>query len=78
MRTAALCGQGHPDGLSAIVFHGMWRGLAVLLGATSTASSSNVRAATTVPPSAPAHDHQLVRLLANMVLAAESQAHYAY
>ena len=37
MRTAVLCGQARPDGLGAIVFHGMWRGLAVLLGAASPA-----------------------------------------
>jgi hypothetical protein len=30
-----------------------------------------------VPPAA-VHDRQLVRLLANMVLAAESQVHHAY
>lgn len=78
MRTAVLCGQARPDGLGAIVFHGMWRGLAVLLGAASAASRSGVRAVAAVPPSATVHDRQLVRLLANMVLAAASQVHYAY
>jgi hypothetical protein len=78
MRTAVLRGQARPDGLGAIVFHGMWRGLAVLLGAASAAPPSGVWALAAVPPSATAHDRQLVRLLANMVLAAESQVHYAY
>lgn len=78
MRTAVLCGQAGPDGLGAIVFHGMWRGLAVLLGAASAASPSGVWAVAAVPLSTTAHDRQLVRLLANMVLAAESQVHYAY
>ena len=78
MRSAVLRGQARPDGLGAIVFHGMWRGLAVLLGAASTATPSNACAVAAVPPSATAHDRQLVRLLANMVLAAESQVHYAY
>jgi hypothetical protein len=78
MRTAVLCGQARPDGLGAIVFHGIWRGLAVLLDASSAASPSGVRAVAVVPPSATAHDRQLVRLLANMVLAAQSQVHYAY
>lgn len=78
MHTAVLCGQARPDGLGAIVFHGMWRGLAVLLGAASAASRSGVRAVAAVPPSATVHDRQLVRLLANMVLAAASQVHYAY
>ena len=79
MRTAVLRGQARPDGLGAIVFHGMWRGLAVLLGAASRAHPHRVPAAVAaVPPSATTHDRQLVRLLANMVLAAESQVHYAY
>jgi hypothetical protein len=78
MRTALLCGQARPDGLGAIVFHGMWRGLAVLLGAASTAIPSSACAVAAVPPCATAHDRQLVRLLANMVLAAEAQVHYAY
>ena len=78
MRTAVLCGQARPAGLGAIVFHGMWRGLAVLLGAASAATPSPAGALAPLPPSATAHDRQLVRLLANMVLAAESQVHYAY
>lgn len=77
LRATVLGGQGRADGLGAIVFHGMWRGLAVLLSAPSQASS-DARAVAAVPPLAAAHDRQLVRLLANMVLAAESRVHYAY
>jgi hypothetical protein len=77
MRTAVLCGRARPDGVGAIVYHGMWRGLAVLLDATGGTPPANVPAVSAVPFAA-AHDRQLVRLLANMVLAAEAQVHYAY
>jgi hypothetical protein len=72
-----LCGQGHIEGMGAIVFHGMWRGLAVLITARA-APAESVRPAPLVPPLVVVHDRQLVRLLANMVLAAESQVHHAY
>jgi hypothetical protein len=71
-----LCAQAHVEGVGAIVFHGLWRGLVVLIAARATPVVS-VRPAPFVPPAA-VHDRQLVRLLANMVLAAESQVHHAY
>ena len=77
LRGQVLHGQARPDGLGAIVFHGMWRGLVVLLNAPPPPSSSP--AAT--PDAAPlpvAHDPQLVRLLANMLLLTQSKDEYAY
>lgn len=74
LRAAVLCAQPHVDGAGAIVFHGLWRGLVVL---TVSTPAVRVRPAAAVPPAA-VHDRQLVRLLANMVLAAESQVHHAY
>jgi hypothetical protein len=71
-----LCGQAHVEGVGAIVFHGLWRGL-VVLSTARVAPEVSVRPAPSVPPAA-VHDRQLVRLLANMVLAAESQVHHAY
>lgn len=71
-----LCGQAHVEGVGAIVFHGLWRGLVVLITAR-VAPAVSVRPASSGPPAA-VHDRQLVRLLANMVLAAESQVHHAY
>jgi hypothetical protein len=62
--------------VGAIVFHGLWRGLVVLITA-HIAPAVSERPAPSVPPAAE-HDRQLVRLLANMVLAAESQVHHAY
>ena len=76
LRGQVLQGQARPDGLGAIVFHGMWRGLAVLLSAPSPASPSPaIPDATPVPV---AHDPQLVRLLASMLLLTQSKDEYAY
>ena len=77
LRAEVLCDQARPEGVGAIVFHGMWVGL-VVLAAASAAPVLSVRSAPVVPPPEVAHDRQLVRLLANMVLAAQSQVHYAY
>jgi hypothetical protein len=77
LRGQVLQGQARPDGLGAIVFHGMWRGLLVLLGATPSPSLSSPAIPDT--PSVPvAHDPQLVRLLANMLLLTQSKDEYAY
>ncbi len=76
LRGQVLQGQARPDGLGAIVFHGMWRGLAVLLSAPPPSSSPPA-----IPEAAPApvaHDPQLVRLLANMLLHMQSKDEYAY
>ncbi|CAB3802994.1 hypothetical protein [Pararobbsia alpina] len=76
LRAAALCGQPGMDGMGAIVFHGMWRGLVVWI-TTRTAPTVRGQPAPSALP-ATVHDRQLVRLLANMVLAAESRVHHAY
>ena len=65
-----------PDGLGAVVFHGMWCGLSVLLQTAPTAPLSAASAARSSFPAA--HDPQLVRLLANMVLLTQSKDEYAY
>jgi hypothetical protein len=76
LRDQVLQGQARPDGLGAIVFHGMWRGLAVLLSAPPPASSTP--ASPEAPPAPMAHHPQLVRLLANMLLHTQSKDEYAY
>jgi hypothetical protein len=62
--------------LGAIVFHGMWHGLIVLLQTPPAGACSSVGAPRS--PVAVAHDPQLVRLLANMVLLTQSKEEYAY
>ena len=77
LRTQVLQGQARPDGLGAIVFDGMWSGLAVLLSAPRQPliSTSAISDAPVVPV---AHDPQLVRLLAKMLLLTQSKDEYAY
>jgi hypothetical protein len=77
LRGQVLQGQARPDGLGAIVFHGMWRGLGLLLSAAPLSPSSSP-AACTVAPLPVVHDPQLVRLLANMLLLTQSKVEYAY
>lgn len=76
LREQVVLEQPRPDGLGAIVFHGMWCGLSVLLQASSTSQSSPASAARAPGPMT--HDPQLVRLLANMVLLTQSKEEYAY
>jgi len=72
-----LRGQARPEGMGAIVFHGLWRGMAVLI-ADRSAPPAGALPAPSAPVSTGMHDRQLVRLLANMVLAAEAQLNHAY
>lgn len=76
LREQVACEQARPDGLGAIVFHGMWCGLGVLLQTPPTPSLSS--ASVPRPPTPVTHDPQLVRLLANMVLLTQSKEEYAY
>ena len=77
LRDQVLQGQARPEGLGAIVFHGMWHGLRVLLSAQPPCPRP--LSSLTDAPSAPvAYDQKLVRLLANMVLLTQSKVEYAY
>ena len=73
-----LQGQARPDGLGAIVFHGMWRGLGVLLRTSATPCLHRITGNPRFGPAPVAHDPQLVRLLANMLLLTQSKDEYAY
>lgn len=76
LRTEVLNGQARPEGLAAVAYHGMLRGLAVILAEVCDVS---VR-----PPSPSASvsestlDRDLLRLLANMVLQSQSQLMHVY
>jgi hypothetical protein len=64
--------------MGAIVFHGLWRGMAVLIADHHAVPAMGMRPAPSASTLAAVHDRQLVRLLANMVLAAEAQVNHAY
>lgn len=78
IRADVVAGRGRPDALGAIIFHGMWHGLRVLHDTSPTSSPSVI-----VPPTSAAAptgtlDRQLVRLLADMVLATQLEVHHAH
>jgi len=65
LRSDVLRGAARPDGLGAVVFHGMLRGLALLMSVPPEPPTSHPQ---TAPISNVRGDRGLVRLLANMVL----------
>ncbi len=78
VRADVVAGCAGPEALGAFIFHGMWQGLRVLLRAAATPSSlPNVPPPTAVAP-ASTLDRQLVRLLADMVLATQSQVQHVH
>ncbi|MDB6104569.1 MAG: elements of external origin [Gammaproteobacteria bacterium] len=77
LRAEVLHGQARPQGLAAVVYHGMLRGLAVILTGAAAPSSP------APPPRAPAADgvhidRELLRLIANMMLQSQSQVTHVY
>ena len=76
LRAEVLNGQARPEGLTAIAYHGMLRGLALIL----------TELIPEVPPpavSAPVAeerplDREFLRLLANMLLQSQSQVMHVY
>ena len=75
LRSEVLCGQARPAGLSAIVYHGLVHGLAVLLDVTP--QQATLAVPTTVVPSMRG-DREFLHLLANMVLRAHSESTHVY
>lgn len=76
LRAEVLNGEARPEGLTAIAYHGMLRGLALIL---------TEPAAEPLLPQNPAAafqgvqlDRDLLRLLANMVLQSQSQVIHVY
>jgi len=78
VRADVLLGQARPDALGAIVFHGMWQGLLVLLSTAVSPSSSLIVPPTSAVAPTGTLDRQLVRLLADMVLATQREVHHVH
>lgn len=76
LRTEVLTGQALPEGLSALVSHGMLRGLALILSDAPVLQCPQVARESSVH-SIP-HDPQFVRLLANMLLRSQSEVVHVY
>jgi hypothetical protein len=76
LRAEVLDGQARPEGVAAIAYHGMLRGLAVILSAIIASPPSHVPQE---PPSQGASlDRELLHLIANMVLESQSELTHVY
>lgn len=64
--------------MGAIVFHGLWRGLAVLIADPQPSQPTQRRPEPSPMSRAVAQDRQFVHMLANMVLAAETRGNHVY
>ena len=76
LRAEVLRGEARPEGLGAVFYHGMIEGLK-LLGTSSGAGGSPAALAASSPRPI-AHDRDLLRLLTNMVLQAQSEVTHVY
>ena len=66
--------MARPDGLGALIYHGMLDGLTLLMSATTITATHQL-----LHPEAKARDdRELVSLLANMVLRAHSEVKHVY
>ena len=75
LRGEVLRGQARPEGLSAVVYHGMLDGLAMLMApATPYATYHTPRTA----PSSVRDDRAFLRLVANMILQTQCEVKHVY
>lgn len=75
LRGDVLRGQERPDGLGALVYHGFAEGLRLLCRTTGSMAAAAPRASS---PSCAHRDHELLHLLANMVLQTQSEVMHVY
>lgn len=75
LRADVLRGQARPEGLGAVIFHGLIEGLTLLCSSSARGATSTQRASSTQPI---ADDRDLLRLLANMVLQTQSEVKHVY
>jgi hypothetical protein len=76
LRVGVLSGQSRPEGLGAVIYHGMLRGLAVIVSARTPAKRALERIPLVGRPTPP--EREFVRLLANMLLQTQSEAMHVY
>ena len=76
LRAEVLNGQARPDGLAAMVYHGMIRGLVVIL--TEPTPETRPSPSQVSPPEGVSLDRELLRLIANLVLQSQSQVMHVY
>jgi hypothetical protein len=76
LRTEVLTGCARPEGLVAIVYHGMLRGLAIVQ--VPTAEGTRQASAPAAGADAMQIDRDLVRLIANILLKEQSKENHVY
>ena len=75
LRTEVIAGRARPEGLCAVVHHGLLRGATLLLSSQVSADATAHR------PAAPApfiQDREFLHLVANMVLQAHSEVSHVF
>ncbi|MGH8111838.1 MAG: hypothetical protein ACREPL_07900 [Rhodanobacteraceae bacterium] len=80
LRLAVLSGGVRPEGLGAIGYHGLVEGLRRLCASSESVRTADAPATgtgTAMPWSGAGH-HELLHLLANMVLEVQAEASHAY
>lgn len=75
LRGEVLRGVARPDGLGAVVYHGMLDGLALLMSVTATTTTHQPLMR---PEPIVRGDRRLVSLLANMVLQTHLEVKHVY
>ncbi len=75
LRAEVVNGRARPDGLGAVVFHGLVHGMSLLAGSMRTGTSTTTRTSTSIVVN---RNPELLRVLANMVLQTQSEVKHVY
>ncbi len=75
LRAEVLRGQARPEGLGAVIYHGLIKGLTLLC---ASGGRSEVPVSRASSPQGVPHDRELLRLLTNMVLQTQSEVMHVY
>ena len=75
LRAEVLRGQARPEGLGAVIFHGLIDGLTLLCSSSNCSLAPTHRTSSAQPI---ARDRDLLRVLANMVLQTQSEIKHVY
>jgi hypothetical protein len=75
LRTEVVAGRARPEGLCAVVHHGLLRGVALLLSSHASADAALPCHAAPAPFT---QDREFLHLVANMVLQTQSEVSHVY
>jgi len=75
VRAEVLHGHARPEGLGAVMYHGLVEGLRLLCSPSAAGAPVGQRA---LSPQPVRRDRELLRLLANMVLQTQSEVMHVY